>query len=52
MSDGTIRALGGWKEPKMAQHYARVINDLIKKALEQSRKFPFDYHSGPGKANL
>ena len=35
VSDGTIQALGRWKEPKMVRRYAHVNNEMMKKALEQ-----------------
>ena len=33
VSDGTIQALGRWKEPKMVRRYAHINNEMMKKAL-------------------
>ncbi len=38
VSDGTIQALGQWKEPKMVRRYAHMNNEVMKKALEQIAK--------------
>ena len=52
VSDGTIQALGRWKEPKMIRRYAHVNDEMMKKAPgTDCGELLCDYHYTPGEAN-